>query len=213
MLGRLLLWRGMKSTNPPSTNSNINPNSRESSSNPAPAITPKKSKWGEAPAIPEGIRTIGREYVNPVDYEHPFESMAEFAKFLSLRYDANRTRHAYYRHIRLIHEHLGCDPATITEAQLRDYFLLVKLKKHWKPKTIRQAAAAARMFFMDSLGHTDWTVLSQIRTKDHDTLPAVLSRPQVRDLLEHTFIAWFLGRDIWERTWREPPSAMRRSSP
>ena len=32
---------------------------------------------------------------------------------------------------------------------------------------------------------TDWTVFSQIRTKDHDTLPAVLTRQQVHDLLAH----------------------------
>jgi integrase/recombinase XerD len=134
---------------------------------------------------PRDIRTSGREYVNPVDYEHPHDSMARFAQWLALRYDANRTRHAYYRQVRLIHEHFACDPATLTEAQLRDYFLFVKLKKHWLPKTIRQARAAARMFFVDQLEHADWKVFSQIRTKDHDTLPAVLTRLQVIQLLGH----------------------------
>ena len=109
--------------------------------------------------------------------------MAQFADLLALRYDANRTRHAYYRQLRLIHEHLTCDPATITEAQLRDYFLFVKLKKHWQPKSIRQAAAAARMFFIDLLARPEWTLFSQIRTKDHDRLPAVLTRQQVIDLI------------------------------
>ena len=131
------------------------------------------------------IRTSGREYVNPVDYQHPYESMAQFANFLALRYDANRTRHAYYRQLRLIHDHFQCDPALLTEPQLRDYFLFVKLKKHWLPKTIRQARASARMFFVDQLERADWKVFSQIRTKDHDTLPAVLTRPQVHDLLTH----------------------------
>lgn len=145
----------------------------------------KPSKWGPKPSLPPGIRTTGREYVNPVDYRHPYESMSRFADFLALRYDANRTRHAYYRQLRLIHEHAACDPAVLTESQLRDYFLLVKLKKHWKPKTIRQAVAAAKMCFVDLLGHTDWTVFSQIRTKDHDTLPAVLTRQQVHDLIAH----------------------------
>lgn len=134
---------------------------------------------------PREIRTTGREYANPVDYQHPYASMARFAEFLALRYDANRTRHAYYRHLRLIHEHGGGDPAEITEDQLRDYFLFVKLQKHWNPKTIRQARAAARMFFVDLLAHADWTIFSQIRTKDHDTLPAVLTRQQVQALLAH----------------------------
>jgi integrase/recombinase XerD len=129
------------------------------------------------------IRLGQREYVNPVDYEHPYESMTRFAELLALRYDANRTRHAYYRQLRLIHEHFGTDPVTLTEAQLRDYFLMVKLRKRWEPKTIRQARAAARMFFVDQLGHTDWLVFTQIRAQDHDTLPAVLTRQQVHDLL------------------------------
>jgi site-specific recombinase XerD len=131
------------------------------------------------------IRTTGREYVNPVDYNHLYPSMARFADFLALRYDANRTRHAYYRHIRLIQEHVCCDPADLVEAQLRDYFLFVKLKKQWQPKTIRQTRAATKMFFVDLLGHNDWTLFSQIRTKDHDTLPAVLTRQQVHHLLAH----------------------------
>ncbi len=109
--------------------------------------------------------------------------MARFAGLLALRYDANRTRHAYYRQLRLIQEHLRCDPASITEAQLRDYFLFVKLKKRWQPKSIRQAAAAARLFFIDLLECPKWTLFSQIRTRDHDRLPAVLTRQQVVDLI------------------------------
>lgn len=144
-----------------------------------------ESKWGPKPATPPGIRTSARDYANPVDYKHPYPSMAQFADFLALHYDANRTRHAYYRQLRLIHEHLACDPATITEAQLRDYFLFVKLKKHWQPKTIRQALAAAKTCLVDLLGKPHWPVFSQIRTKDHDRLPAVLTRQQVHDLLAH----------------------------
>jgi site-specific recombinase XerD len=145
----------------------------------------KESKWGPKSATPAGIRTSARDYANPVDYNHPYESMARFADFLALHYDANRTRHAYYRQLRLIHQHFACDPAAITEAQVRDYFLFVKLKKHWRPKTIRQALAAAKMCFVDLLGKPHWSVFSQIRTKDHDTLPAVLTRRQVHDLLAH----------------------------
>ena len=145
----------------------------------------KPSKWGPKPDLPAGIRTVGRIYVNPVEYAHPYESMGEYAASLALRHDANRTCHAYYRQVRLIHEHFECDPATLTEEQLRDYFLFVKLQKEWQPKTIRQAVAAARTFFVDLLGRKDWTLFSQIRTKDHDILPAVLTRQQVHDVLDH----------------------------
>jgi integrase/recombinase XerD len=148
------------------------------------AATANPGKWGPKPSRELArIRTTGREYVNPVEYEHPYDSMAKFADALALRYDANRTRHAYYRQVRLVHEHFKCDPCGITEEQLREYFLFVKLKKHWKPKSIRQALAAARMFFATLLGHEDWSIFYQVRTRDHDTLPAVLTRQQVHDLL------------------------------
>jgi hypothetical protein len=39
------------------------------------------------------------------------------------------------------------------------------------------------MLFVELLEREDWTVFSQIRAKDHDTLPAVLTRRHVRDLL------------------------------
>ena len=111
--------------------------------------------------------------------------MADFARLLTLRYDANRTRHAYYRDMRLLHEHYGCDPATLGEDQLRDYLLYVKTEKLWKPKTIRQTLASAKLFYVDMLENTEWKVFSQVRTKDHDELPAVLTREQVSDLLAH----------------------------
>ena len=70
--------------------------------------------------------------------------MERFAKHLALHFDAPRTRHSYYRQMRLIHEFCQCDPTAITEEMLRDYFLHVKTVKRWKSKTIRQAAAAAK---------------------------------------------------------------------
>lgn len=130
------------------------------------------------------IRTTPRDFINPVDYKHPYECMERFAKALALRYDANRTRHSYYRQLRLIHQHFGSDPSLLTQPQLRDYFLFIKLKKKWKPKSIRMAKAACYQFFIELLGHSKWTVLRQVRTKDHDTLPAVLTLQQVHDLID-----------------------------
>ncbi|MBP6603117.1 MAG: phage integrase N-terminal SAM-like domain-containing protein [Verrucomicrobiales bacterium] len=98
-------------------------------------------------------------------------------KLLNLRHGSNRTRHSYYRDMRLVHQHFSCDPAGITESQFRNYILHVKNVKQWKPKTIRQTAASAKIFFLEMIGHEDWKVFSQIKTKDHDELPLVLTRP------------------------------------
>jgi integrase/recombinase XerD len=137
--------------------------------------------------LPPGLRPFaGNAQRDPLDYEsHPYPSMLRFARHLALRYDAPRTRHSYYRQMRLVHERAGCDPADMSEEMLRDYFLHAKTVKRWKPKTIRQAAAAAKLFFVEMLGHEEWRIFSQIRAKDEDSLPAVLTREEVVALLRH----------------------------
>lgn len=109
--------------------------------------------------------------------------MRRYAELLALRHDSARTRHSYYRAMRLVHEHYGVDPATLGEDQLRDYILHVKTRKAWRPKTVRQTMACARLFFVEMLGRGEWKVFSQVRTRDHDELPAVLTRQQVASLL------------------------------
>ena len=85
--------------------------------------------------------------------------------------------------MRLIHEHFGADPATLGEDHFRDYLLDVKTRKGWKPKTIRQTAACARLFFVEMLGCAQRKLFSQLRIRDLDELPAVLTREQVARLL------------------------------
>jgi site-specific recombinase XerD len=138
-----------------------------------------------APRQAQNRPDAGRRGADPLDYAHRHDSLRRFADLLALRYDLARTRQAYYRQLRLIGDHFQADPGTLTEDRLRDYFLHVKTRKGWKPKTIRQAVAAARLFFVDLLGRQDWLVFSQIRTRDHDELPAVMTRSQVIALLRH----------------------------
>lgn len=123
------------------------------------------------------------KYKNPVYYDHKFKSMEDFAKRLSLKYDSVRTCHSYYRQIRLLEEAYESDPAKLTQSEVRDYFVYVKLDKGWKPKTIRQSAAALRFFYEAYPKTEKWTVFSQIKTKDHDELPAVLTREQVKAVI------------------------------
>jgi integrase len=127
----------------------------------------------------------GRRGPDPLEYTHRHSSLRDYAQLLALRYDQHRTQHAYYRQLRLLSDHFQCDPATLSESQVRDYFLHVKTVKHWKPKTIRQGAACARLFFVEQLGHRDWTVFCQIRARDQDRLPAVMTPDQVVRLLQH----------------------------
>jgi site-specific recombinase XerD len=162
-----------------------------------PQAAPPASKARSAPGVLDARFTrsaphdplrphVGPRYTDPLDYPtHPYPSMRRFAEHLALGRTMPRTRHSYYRSLRLIQEHFGSDPAKLTEEQLRDYILYVKTKKQWEPKTIRQTAACAKLFFVEMLGRKGWTVFSQIRTKDHEELPAVLTREEVRRLLAH----------------------------
>jgi len=181
-----------------SKNNNTNPDNRP---NQTPNRRPRQAKTppAKSPApdertdeanyqkLPPGLRPFaGVGQRDPLHYDtHPYPAMLRFAKHLALRYDAPRTRHSYYRQMRLIHEQSQCDPADMTEEMLRDYFLHVKTVKRWKSRTIRQAAAAARLFFVEMMDHQDWKIFSQIRTRDDNSLPAVLTREQVILVLSH----------------------------
>ena len=109
--------------------------------------------------------------------------MRRYAQLLALRHDCGRTRYSYYRAMRLLHAHFGVDPATLGEDEFRDYILHVKTRKGWKPNTIRQTVACARIFFIELLGLPEWKIFSQIQTRDNEHLPAVLTRDQVTSLL------------------------------
>jgi integrase len=163
-----------------------NPGSRQAKTPPA-KTPPERTDEAGYQKLPLQYRPLaGRAQRDPIDYaSHPYPAMKEFAGFLVLRFNTPRTRHSYYRQMRLVHEFCQADPALITESQYRDYILHVKTVKHWKPKTIRQAAASAKLFFMEMLGLQDWKVFSQIRAKDEKTLPAVLTRSEVIRLLKH----------------------------
>jgi hypothetical protein len=89
--------------------------------------------------LPHGLRPFGGcGQRDPLHYDsHPYPSMLRFAKHLAPHFDAPRTRHSYYRQLRLVHEFCQADPAAITGEILRDYFLHVKTVKLWKSKTIR----------------------------------------------------------------------------
>jgi site-specific recombinase XerD len=155
---------------------------KEAEAAPATREVRAQRHWPQNPLRPH----VGPRYVDPLDYPaHPYPSMRRFAEHLALGRTMPRTRHSYYRSLRLIQEYFNSDPATLTEDQFRGYILYVKTKKQWEPQTIRQTAACAKLFFVEMLGHKDWTVFSQIRTKDHEKLPAVLTRQEVCKLLKH----------------------------
>ena len=127
----------------------------------------------------------GRRGADPLTYTHRYPSLRRFAELLALRYPLERTRHAYYRQLRLLADHVQADPESLDEPGVRDFLLDAKIRRRWKPKTLRQSSAALRLFFVELLERPEWKVFSQLRAPDHHQLPAVLTREQVIQLLRH----------------------------
>jgi site-specific recombinase XerD len=106
-----------------------------------------------------------------------------FLEDLQLQGMAARTQQAYVRTVRMLVEHVGKSPEGITEEDLRQYFLYVKNDKHWSRSTMTQALCGIKHFFEQTL-HRDWPLLDVIRPPKEHKLPVILSREEVRRILQ-----------------------------
>ena len=96
-----------------------------------------------------------------------------------LRHLRERSKQEYGRRVHLLADHFGgVDPATLSEAQVTEYFVFLIETKKLRPSSIRQARAAIELFFKAVVG-VEWKVFSLIRTKGGLPLPTVLSRGEI----------------------------------
>lgn len=123
------------------------------------------------------------KYACPTTYNHKYPSMDQFAKSIGLAIKSVRSRHAYYRQVRLLMEFFERDPAELNETDLREYFLFLMIDKKWSPSTMRQAVAALKRFYIDMLKLKPWDVFSEVNTKDNYTKPACPTRMEIIRLL------------------------------
>jgi site-specific recombinase XerD len=86
--------------------------------------------------------------------------------------------------VRKLAEHFQCDPATLCENQLRQYFLFLRQHKHYKRAAMKAAKFSLRCFFVESLKVSGWSVFNEIRIAEPQVLPVVLSRGEVQSLLK-----------------------------
>ena len=94
-----------------------------------------------------------------------YPSVVRFVGHLQLKGLAPRTVEAYVCMTRLLAQWAACDPATLSEERVRDYFLHLVNARSYAPKTLRQARAALSAFFIEMLGVTDWRVFAHIKTR------------------------------------------------
>ena len=109
--------------------------------------------------------------------------MQRFAEYLQLQDFRLRTMQGYYRHIGLIATHYARDPQLLSDQQLRDYYVHVHCQREWAPKSCRQSLAAAKHFYRNMLAG-EYPSLDQIKARDRETLPVVLSAEEVQRLFQ-----------------------------
>ena len=85
--------------------------------------------------------------------------------------------------VRILAGWAGEDPAGLEEERVREFFLHLINERGYASKSVRQARAGLSSFFLEMLGHSDWRVFEQVRTKDRERLPEVLDRQEARLIL------------------------------
>jgi len=114
---------------------------------------------------------------------HSYPSIAKFQQFVELKDYRPPTKKEYVRYVRKLAEHFNCDPLTLSEDQLRQYFLFLRQEKHYTRSPMKAAKFSLRSFFVDCHGRTGWTVFQEVRIAEPLILPVVLSRQEVAAVL------------------------------
>jgi integrase/recombinase XerD len=112
-----------------------------------------------------------------------YPSITQFQQLVELKDYREPTKKEYVRYVRKLAEHFQCDPATLTEDQLRQYFLFLRQHKHYKPAPMKAAKYSLLCFYVECLKVQGWTVFKEVRIAEPQVLPLVLSRAEVQSLL------------------------------
>jgi len=86
--------------------------------------------------------------------------------------------------MRLLSRHYGVDPAGLPEAQVREYFLMLRRERHYAAQTLAVAAVACRQFYREHLRvGRGWKLWQELTVRRSFRLPSVLTRAQTVQLL------------------------------
>ena len=114
---------------------------------------------------------------------YSYDSVARFAGHVQLKGLMPRSVEAYLAVVRILAQWAGEDPAALGEERVREFFLHLVRERGYAPKSLRQARAALVAFYRDMPGRAQWRVFDEVKTKDREQLPVVLSREEVRRIL------------------------------
>ena len=112
-----------------------------------------------------------------------YSSITQFQQLVELKDYRPATKKEYVRYVCKLAEHFQCDPATLTENQIREYFLFLRQHKHYKHSPMKAAKYSLRAFYLDCVKVQGWTVFQEVRIAEPEVLPIVLGRAEVQALL------------------------------
>src|ERR1700687_1618122 len=109
-----------------------------------------------------------------------YPSITQYQQLVQLKDYRPPTKKEYVRYVCKLAEHFQCDPATLTENQIREYFLFLRQHKRYASSPMTLATCALRCFFRECLKVQNWTVFEELRIAHPEVLPIVLSRQEVQ---------------------------------
>ena len=118
----------------------------------------------------------------PIKIHH--SSIATFQQFVELKDYRPPTRKEYVRYVRRCADHFQCDPLTLSEDQIRQYFLFLRQVKLYTHSPMKAARYSLRSFFVDCHKVQGWTVFQELQIRQPLQLPIVLSREDVQKVLQ-----------------------------
>jgi integrase/recombinase XerD len=107
---------------------------------------------------------------------------ARMGEDMRLRDFRPRTQEGYSLAVRQFLDRMQREPQTLTDDDVRAYFLYLREGKKLAPSSINIAVHALRFFFIHTL-QRDWPVFDLLRVNKPRMLPVVLSTNEVRALL------------------------------
>ena len=107
---------------------------------------------------------------------------ARMSEDMRLRDFRPRTQEGYMLAVRQFLDRLQREPETLSDEDVRAYFIYLREEKKLAPSSINIAVHALRFFFIHTL-QRDWPVFDLLRVNKPRMLPVVLSTNEVRAVL------------------------------
>lgn len=112
------------------------------------------------------------------------ELSKRFIKDMQLRNFSERTIEAYELAVRQLAVHFNKAPDTITEQELKEYFIYNRNVRKWSRAASTISICGIKFFFIHTLGK-EWTTFKLVRPPKEKSLPEILSINEVKKIFSH----------------------------